>query len=730
MADSKLPTELISLLHHIELNKAGWWDAAIQQLIIAVLCAPGAPMTPEEIAKELSKQFSITLNIGRVRKQVKSLRSSDTLLPTGNGKFKLSEVKQRERERELQQAKETVQAVAIKFKGVLKDCCPSLEPEKTWREVNEQLLLPLIRAMGARTYELISAKAINVADIPALQPFLNDYPEAFRHSLRNVITTFLDPKDLDIRTYILSLLNVYFIFEAGNLSETTINAFTKSRTQIPEFIIFVDTNFIFSILGLHENPSNEAAVFLLSLIQQVSRNVSVKLSILPNTADETKRVLAHWQSVLGDLRPASNIFGAAASGDLGGIAYKYVEEMQKSNFSITAESYFGPYIRDLMAILRSKGVELINENVALYKQSRPVMDDISQQQDWERERPERRDKLKSYDLWEHDMVLWHFTRDKRPPIVESPLEAKYWVLTLDLGFTSFDRSKNRRAITQARFVPICLDPTALIQMLQFWVPRTLEFDQAMVVSLRLPLLFQEFDPIAEKAAINILAAMSRYENVGDLTTEAIRNVLWNEALRGKISVEPDEEKRGELIREALIEEFQKSEKELTHEKERGGTLEATIVKLNIELAEAVRSKKSAVESNKSLEDRIRELESIAKTKEDQEVTRKQIRGFTIKFLVLPLFANVPLSYLCAFVLNRLTNWQFLLQASVFFYVLFVIPWAWFVDRHGSNNIIVKEWRLFKLFQKFKGRLFVALTAITLGLIVATLFDWLKTHLWF
>src|SRR5262249_5300685 len=156
------------------------------------------------------------------------------------------------------------------------------------------------------------------------------------------------------------------------------------------------------------------------------------------------------------------------------------------------------------------------------------------------------------------VVLWYFIRDKRPPHVESPLEATYWVVTVDYHFLGFDAFRRRNSTRQ---VPICVHPTALIQMLQFWLPRTTEFEQAVLGSLRWPFLFQDFDPQAERVIIRILEALARFENVGDLPREVVANILLDDALRNKLSVERDVEKRVEFVKEALIKQTERIQNE-------------------------------------------------------------------------------------------------------------------------------------------------------------------------
>lgn len=187
-----------------------------------------------------------------------------------------------------------------------------------------------------------------------------------------------------------------------------------------------------------------------------------------------------------------------------------------------------------------------------YGTKQEVVDDILAR--FEFEKSKYKDRAKTYEKLEHDIVLWHFVAGKRPVRVESPLEAIYWVATVDYHFLGFDYFKRRSSGNQ---VPVCLHPTALIQLLQFWLPRTPQFEEAILGSLRWPFLFQDFDPAAERVTIRILETLARFEHVDELSREVVTSVLVNQALRQKLAVEGDVKKQIELVKEALLEENEK-----------------------------------------------------------------------------------------------------------------------------------------------------------------------------
>jgi len=68
-------------------------------------------------------------------------------------------------------------------------------------------------------------------------------------------------------------------------------------------------------------------------------------------------------------------------------------------------------------------------------------------------------------------------------------------------------------------------------MLQFWLPRTVQFEEAIVASIKYPIFFYEYEAETEKTTIRILEVLSRFEGVGGLPKETITRVLVDDALR-------------------------------------------------------------------------------------------------------------------------------------------------------------------------------------------------------
>ena len=156
MATRTLPPELVSLVHHIELRNSGWWDSAIERFVVATIWLSGENLTIDGLVSKLHETFHITLTPDRVEAHISALLSSDTLISLSDGRLKISEASLVQFHQGLKENEVLDGQAQFKFITMLGTCCPSLPPEETWKSFNEELLLPLIYEMGARTYELLS----------------------------------------------------------------------------------------------------------------------------------------------------------------------------------------------------------------------------------------------------------------------------------------------------------------------------------------------------------------------------------------------------------------------------------------------------------------------------------------------------------------------------------------------------------------------------------------------
>ena len=422
-----------------------------------------------------------------------------------------------------------------------------------WTDFRDAFLYPLVSELGAHAYEFLSGESIEVGEAESHLRFLSSVPVALRGRISDRITAFLDAQNQAVRSYMLRLLNAAFLVQATHLTDKTLAFVEKTIGQKLRLNVFVDTNFLFSLIGIHANPADDVVAALHHMIAQLKGRLDVKLYVLPVTVDEAKNAIAGYEKRLSRLSLTKEMSQALKGNphDLSGVTLKFVEDANRTGGRLSAEDYFAPYQKNFLAIVRSKGVELYNASTEPLGVDQAVVDDILDQIAFEEARyPEHR--RKSYAKIRHDMVLWHFTRRKRPVRLESPIDAEFWAATIDFRLLRFDRYKRRRIASEP---PVCIHPTILLQILQLWVPRDALLEAALVSSLQ-PLLPQDFDRDAEEVTIRILKSLARFANSEALGRETVARIMVDEAVRSRIEGAKNADEEFEVVRDALSQENQ------------------------------------------------------------------------------------------------------------------------------------------------------------------------------
>lgn len=544
-----LPKEVAALVQHIELNRSGWWERTTQRLVLAAIWLSDRAQSIEEISSTLKEDFRLPLSAAKLSSALRALEGQDLVVALPGDLYRIPDTKRQLLDRDIKVAEEVANAARDFFLSLVRDLDPGLKPAELWVAFESDFLAPLIKDVGANAYRLIAGDRIE-ADRTLADRFLKRFDPNLRTRMAEVITTFLDPKKDEVRAHVTRMLHARFCVEAGGLPESVIRKLSESVGKQLRFRVFLDTNFLFSLLELHENPSNEAARELKELIDKLKPNLLVQLFVIPRTIDEAKTSIASAKLRLSGIPAGRNYTQAALRSGVSGMAERFFTERMRHGGKLTAESWFDPYLNDFLAMARGKGVELFNENVDSYSTRQDVVDDILFVQEYEKRLEES--KRKSYQKIAHDMILWHFAKDKRPAYIESPLDAQDWILTVDFRLIGFDQGKQSQAGLK---VPLCLHPASFIQLLQFWVPRTREFEEAMLGSLRLPFLFQEFDTEAERTSLKILKGLGRFAQDEEMSEQTITRVVLNDGLRARLKSEQTEEEEIKLIRDALVEEM-------------------------------------------------------------------------------------------------------------------------------------------------------------------------------
>lgn len=532
------------MVQHLELNRSGWHGKAIDLLVLTLLWAEG-PMDCTQIVALIQSRYALFLgsSIERITRRM----VGDGRLVSSAGKLQLSPRFKAQFEADIQQATEIQKQARDLFIALLQEHVPTADPNTEWEAFVKGFLEPILAEYGATLYGFI---ANGETPIPPqrIDAYLNSKPKADQLDFKRVYSEFLNPK-AGARPYILRSLNAYFCLEATRLSENALTAALPKSRQRPVFHMLVDTNVLFYLLGLQRDQYG-AVDTLLTVIKQLQSIVDVRLSVTPDTINEAQRTIAAVVSRLSGTR-ISPILATAARGTMvSSIVEGFFASAEKSP-GITAEEYFGIYLTDFRSVLGDKGIGFYNESTNILSTDQDVVDDILYFQKQDELFPAR---AKSYEAWRHDVVLYHLVSRKRAENLTSPIDARIWLLTLDNRVLRFDRDRRRRSTRPS--VPVCIDPGTLVQLLQFWCPRSLALDEAVVGALGLP-FFQEFDSASEESTLKILRSLSRFSDSNQLSLETARKVLLDQALRHRLRPDSTETLTHEIVTSTLISESER-----------------------------------------------------------------------------------------------------------------------------------------------------------------------------
>ncbi|WP_193453244.1 hypothetical protein [Pseudomonas nitroreducens] len=547
MTSRQLSPDIVSLIHHVELNESGWWKKGVSQIVKGVLWKSQTPMTISELKQAIRRETGggVPLADDELAKQLTSLSEIGIVSMLPDSKYKLTERAFKELTVSHAEAQEEQHACRGFFEAACAEHCPNLDADQAWGHFTSALS-KAIRVSGANLFRLLIGGSLR-KDFDWLEDFFTRIDSEHREGLRQVLMSFFDPENQVCRNQILRFMTAYFFAEATHLQPETLSAINQAR-KVRSIKVVLDTNFLFSVLQLHDNPADDAALALVDLAQKSHGKLEIKLYVLPSTLEEAKRVLMAQLHLVEQVRTTQALARAALSQSLPSIAKKFFATAAK-NPGLSAQIFFRPYIEDLRHILNEKGIAVLEAHPSVYHMRQDVIDDVmTEVKREEAEPPEKR--RKGYETLLHDAVLWHAVNDRRLINGDSPFEVEYWAVSIDWRLINFDRAKRS---ANGATLPVVLHPTNLVQLIQFWVPRTPELEESLVDALRLPLFFQSFDPEDERATMKVLESLSRFQNIDDLPETTIRVVLANQALRSRLkSHEASNEEAFELVRDELL----------------------------------------------------------------------------------------------------------------------------------------------------------------------------------
>lgn len=341
--------------------------------------------------------------------------------------------------------------------------------------------------------------------------------------VRSTLELFFNSHSEAKDEYLAQLLDSTFTFYALTLDDATASFL---RGTLPAISIFLDTNFIFGLLGLHDNPLNDVSSELIAVIQE--RKFQVKLYYHERTLKEIEQTLfavgqrlrnRRWQQALSR--------GAAQAGTLSGVELRY--HRLNAEHPIDPDIFLSKYEK-VPALLDEFGVAIYRstETKAEEEQRWALAAELGDLlQKWRPGRPRR------YEAIDHDVTLWRtvrgIRRTERPTLASGAL-----ILTVDRILHRFDRHRAR----SEGITPSVVLPAQLMQVIRPFVPGTAEFDRRFVEAFAIP----EFRGLVgdyASTASKVSSYLATYKDVPEPTAvRLLRDELLMDRLKDRAEDSP------------------------------------------------------------------------------------------------------------------------------------------------------------------------------------------------
>jgi hypothetical protein len=111
--------------------------------------------------------------------------------------------------------------------------------------------------------------------------------------IRQIVESLIDCDSQEIKLYLANNIYGYYNVESLGLTEEAV-ASLKPKTGITYNIrLLLDTNYLFSLLQLHENPSNDAVLSINAIISKINDIIKISYHITPKTIKEFQQTLTY-----------------------------------------------------------------------------------------------------------------------------------------------------------------------------------------------------------------------------------------------------------------------------------------------------------------------------------------------------------------------------------------------------------------------------------------------------
>lgn len=503
----------------VAIRNMGMGDEVKRQLVMQVVNLFPGEVSDETGLGQRTGVLGLSLPPDELRDLLIGLEKDELVTRDHAGFYGISEPVRAELQRKNKDAVDLQNQVKSEWLEALSRSHPLLDQDAIWEALQSYLQAAFCRH-GVQTIALLDPNTcVTDEQSESLRSILRGavaraFPAAQRQDAQGAIVGFLaSVGDYPSRSrYIAQLADAAFSYFAMFLPGDVAQRF---REQLRPLTLFLDTNFLFGILGLHNNPLVEVSKELLDTIRNAG--LPFTLRYLPETLAEFQhRVNATKQTIRGRHYPAAVSRAAVNSPNVSGIEQQY--HRANAERPTDVDDFFRRYLHP-DELLHDLGLD------AQVDTSHEV--DAAALSEYE-SYLEERNVDKHPELIKHDVLLLETVSGMRSTS-KSTLDAEALIITCDYRLCRYDWGRKGSYAS-------CVLPNQFLQIVRQFIPSSDDFDRSFAESFAIP-EFRTLHSGASRACTKVLSVLATYDGV---TEELATAMLANDVLLEKLRTTSEE----------------------------------------------------------------------------------------------------------------------------------------------------------------------------------------------
>jgi Skp family chaperone for outer membrane proteins len=544
-----------ALRHMAELSaiaRVTTYSESIRELVLQVIAIsdPFSLKTPSDVQTAIDLLFGIPIELKDLTPEIELL-VIENHIRTDFGSYALTEENQLRRASQISASKETERCVYANWIAQLiaQDSISGIDHDKLV-DCMRDYLGNAFRQHGIETAQILdpsskiaeeqSESLVHVLNAVLAKKFSKREEQDRVRSL--IISFFSDvAKYPERRRHLIDLADGAYSFYTFFIDPEVSN---RIRQQLTKLEFYLDTNYLWGLLGLHDNQYVEASVELFGVAKRHHLPFSFKYH--KETERELMRSVASASDALRERAWKSSISATLRkSVHISGIERKYHEKNATKPTDV--QVFLKPY-ENITRVVQAEGIKIDNREVEWKEEVNQLFHEYE-------EYLAHIEKEKTYEAMQHDVRLLWLIRGMRSN-AKSPLQAGVLFLTCDYRLYNFDIQNARRH----RRYPAAILPNVLLQVLRPAIQQSEDFDALFIKTFSLP----EFRTYSRKSSEAVHKMAEILSAVEDLPASVAEQMLMDEILVRDISRAKQPAEVIDRMNEQLSSRIQSAQKELAN----------------------------------------------------------------------------------------------------------------------------------------------------------------------